>query len=155
MLNFFFEEQTQLKWTANNKINKLSFKVAWEKASDVDTADWLNLSAWNIPVNHDMLRGTFSRLLFACSASIPAFLFIFRSAPMTLHKKTETTFCSKWVFLKYVSPPKITLSNWLILLFLFLIKSSWVPKKKKTEILGLGEKIEGQSLIIKNCLSPF
>ena len=28
-------------------------------------------------------------------------------------------------------------------------------KKKKTEILGLAEKIEGQSLIIKNCLSPF
>ena len=28
-------------------------------------------------------------------------------------------------------------------------------KKKKSEILGLVEKIEGQSLIIKNCLSPF
>ena len=28
-------------------------------------------------------------------------------------------------------------------------------KKKKTEILGLPEKIDGQSLIIKNCLSPF
>ena len=28
-------------------------------------------------------------------------------------------------------------------------------KNKKTEILGLVEKIEGQSLIIKNCLSPF
>ena len=28
-------------------------------------------------------------------------------------------------------------------------------KKKKTEILGLAEKIEVQSLIIKNCLSPF
>ena len=27
--------------------------------------------------------------------------------------------------------------------------------KKKTEILGLAEKIEGQSLIIRNCLSPF
>ena len=27
--------------------------------------------------------------------------------------------------------------------------------KKKTEILGLAEKIEGQSLIIKYCLSPF
>ena len=75
----------QLKWTANYKMNKLSFKVAWEKASDVVTADWLNLSTWNIPVNHDMLRGTFSRLLFAWSASIPAFPFIFLSAPVTLH----------------------------------------------------------------------
>ena len=27
--------------------------------------------------------------------------------------------------------------------------------KQKTEILGLAEKIEGQSLIIKNCLSSF
>ena len=27
--------------------------------------------------------------------------------------------------------------------------------EQKTEILGLAEKIEGQSLIIKNCLSPF
>ena len=84
-LHFFFEEQIRLKWTTNYKINKLSFKVAWEKASDVLRADWLNLNTWNIPVNHDMLRGTFSRLLFACSASIPAFLFICRSSPMTLH----------------------------------------------------------------------
>ena len=30
-----------------------------------------------------------------------------------------------------------------------------MQKKKETEILGLAEKIEGQSFIIKNCLSPF
>ena len=40
-LKVFFDEQTQLKWTTNYKINKLSFKVAWEKACDVATADWL------------------------------------------------------------------------------------------------------------------
>ena len=40
-LKVFFDEQTQLKWKTNYKINKLSFKVAWEKACDVATADWL------------------------------------------------------------------------------------------------------------------
>ena len=85
-LNFFVEEQTQLKWTTNYKINKMSFKVAWEKASDVVTADWLNLKTWNVPVNHDMLRVAFSRLLFAQKASVPAFLHfcIFWSVPLTL-----------------------------------------------------------------------
>ena len=85
-LNFSFEEQTQLKWTANYKINKLSFKVAWEKASDVETAYWLNLNTWNIPVNHDMPRVAFSRLLFEQKASVRAFLHfcIFWSVPLTL-----------------------------------------------------------------------
>ena len=71
----------------NYKIKKLSFKVAWEKkASDVVTADWLNLNTWNVPVNHDMPRVAFSRLLFEQKASVPAVLHfcIFRSAPLTL-----------------------------------------------------------------------
>ena len=75
---FFVDEETQLKWTTNYKINKLSFKVAWEKASDVVTADWLNLSTWNVPVNHNMPRGSIFPP-FVCAKSqrsrLPAFLY--------------------------------------------------------------------------------
>ena len=116
-LKVLFEEQTQLKWTTNYKINKLSFKVAWEKACDVATADWLNLNTRNQPVNKDVSRGCiFPRFVGAQrqhNVSIPAFsrLAVFPgSAPTTLHPKRKH-FLFKISFLRAICPPKWTLNG--------------------------------------------
>ena len=69
-LKVFFEEQTELKWTTNYKINKLSFNVAWEKACDVATADWLNLNTRNVPVNNDVSRGCIFPLLVGARSAL-------------------------------------------------------------------------------------
>ena len=84
-LNFFVEEQTQLKWTTNYKINKLSLKVAWEKASDVVTADWLNLNMKCSCQSRYATWSIFPPFVWAKSqrSRLPAFLY-FWSVPLTL-----------------------------------------------------------------------
>ena len=59
-LKVFFDEQTQLKWTTNYKINKLSFKVAWEKAWT-----WRQLIGY---ITTHVVE--FSRLSFGSAASV-------------------------------------------------------------------------------------